>query len=183
MALANKELATELETEMFSSDTNDIADSAVTTAKIANNNVTAAKLDPQVLHSVDVTVSTAEILALNATPKTVLAAPGVGLFIRPVSALLMLDYNSAAYAGIAGGEDLTFKYTNSGGTTLMTVETTGFLDQTADATRYVEPAVASTDITPVANAPVVLHLLSGEITTGNSPLKIRFFYKVLPTVL
>jgi hypothetical protein len=36
------------------------------------------------------------------------------------------------------------------------------------------------DITPVANAALVLHMLTGEITTGDSPLHVRVFYRVVP---
>lgn len=52
------------------------------------------------------------------------------------------------------------------------------MDATADAFRYVEPTTTAA-MTPVANAPLVLHLLTGEITTGNSPLKLRLLYREL----
>ncbi|MDG4549870.1 MAG: hypothetical protein P9F19_01465 [Candidatus Contendobacter sp.] len=128
------------------------------------------------LQTAMVTVSSAELLALNATPKTLIAAPGGGKALILVAAELWLDYNGAAYAGIAAGEDLTIKYSNAAGATLATIETTGFLDATADALRYVEPTTTAA-ITPVANAPLVLHLLTGEITTGDSPLKLRLLYR------
>lgn len=128
------------------------------------------------LKTVRVTVSSAEMLALNATPKTLIAAPGGGKALILVAAELWLDYGSAAYAGIAAGEDLTIKVSNAAGATLATIETTGFLDATANAFRYVEPTTTAAR-TPVANAPLVLHLLTGEITTGDSPLKLRLLYR------
>lgn len=128
------------------------------------------------LQTATVTVSSAELLALNATPKTLVAAPGAGKALILVAAELWLDYGSAAYDGIAAGEDLTIKVSDAAGATLATVETTGFLDATADAFRYVEPTTTAAR-TPVANAPLVLHLLTGEITTGDSPLKLRVLYR------
>lgn len=133
-----------------------------------------------------VTVSSAELLALNATPKSIIAAPGAGIAIVPTR---MAIYKPAgtAYAGIAAGEDLVLKYTNGSGAQVTgVVETTGFLDQTTAQTRYVGmPGSTSTtaaDVTPVANAAVVLHLLSGEITTGNSALYVRVWYDLIQTV-
>lgn len=125
-----------------------------------------------------VEINSAALLALNATPQTLVAAPGAGKALILVGAELWLDYGGTAYAGIAAGEDLTIKYTDANGATLATVETTGFLDATADAFRYVQPTTTAA-IAPVANAPLVLHLLTGEITTGNSPLKLRVLYREL----
>lgn len=123
-----------------------------------------------------ITVTSAQLLALNATPKTLKAAPGAGKALVPAWVEVWLDYNSAAYAGIAAGEDLTLNYTNGSGAVLGTIETTGFLDQTADGRRIL---ICSGEITPVANAALVLHLASAEIITGNSPLYVRMGYREL----
>ena len=90
-----------------------------------------------------------------------------------------------AYAGIAAGEDLSIKYTDGSGLELGECETTGFLDQTTNQIRWVNPYRAASgisSITPVANAALVLHLLSGEITTGDSDLQIEVYYRVVNTV-
>lgn len=135
---------------------------------------------------VDVTVSSAELLALNATPKTLVAAPGANLALIFEGAVCFLDYNSAAYNGIAAGEDLAVKYTDSSGLQVASCETDPFLTATADATRYIQPyraASGASQITPVANAPLVLHMLTGEIATGDSPLNMRVYYRVVPTAM
>lgn len=128
-----------------------------------------------------VTVSTAELLALNTTPKTLLAAPGANKAIIVAGAFLWLDYNSTAYDGIAAGEDLAIRYTNGSGQLVATIEATGFLDATADAIRYVYP-ISTAAITPVANAAVVLFMETGNIATGNSPLKVRLNYRIVDTI-
>ncbi len=130
----------------------------------------------------DVTVSSAELLALNATPKQLVAAPGAGKAHILVDAQFHLPYNSAAYAGIAAGEDLEIRYTNGSGQLVATVETTGFLDQTASQDRHIYPAAAAA-ITPVDNGALVLDLAVGEITTGNSPLKVRVRYREITLAL
>lgn len=124
-----------------------------------------------------VTVSSAQLLALNATPQTIIPAPGALLAVVPRRVEI---YKAAgtAYAGIAAGEDLVLKYTGAGGAECSgQIETTGFLDQTTDQTRIAHtPSVA---FAPVANAVVVLHLLVGEITTGNSALRVRVWYDLV----
>jgi len=131
--------------------------------------------------TVDVTVSTGELLALFATPKQLVAAPGVGKGLILVDQLFFMDYNSAAYAGIAAGEDLATKYTNAAGLIVAQIEATGFLDQTADQYRHVYP-LSDAAKTPVENAALVLHMLTGEIITGNSPLRVRTRYRTVDLV-
>jgi len=163
------------------------------TSQIDNLDVTGALKvdgDPYV-QCETVTVSSAELLALNATPKEIIAAPGANKFIVVHSLYLALDYATTAYAGIAAGEDLTVAYTNgSGADALPPIETTGFLDQAADTQRItfatgtvVAGGAATAAIAPVSNAAVVLSLDTGEITTGDSPLDLRVCYAVLPDLL
>lgn len=132
-----------------------------------------------------VTVSSAQLLALNATPQTILAAPGAGL-ANIVTRVAIYKPAGTAYGGIAAGEDLVLKYTNGSGAQVCSViEATGFLDQTTAQTRYAfgPGSTGSTagDVTPVANAAVVLHLLTGEITTGDSPIYVRVWYDIIAT--
>ena len=133
------------------------------------------------------TVTSAQLLALNATPQTVVAAPGAGLAIIPTKVAIHKPAGTA-YAGIAAGEDLVLKYTDGSGAQVSSViETTGFLDQTTAETRVagMPGATGATagSYEPVANAPVVLHLLVGEIITGDSDLIVRVWYDLIDTVI
>lgn len=126
----------------------------------------------------DVTITTGQLLALNAVPKQLVAAPGAGKAIVPVDIQVMLDYNSAAYAGIAAGENLEVRSKDGTGQLFATIESDGLLDATTDQYRHINPvAVAAT--TPVTNEALVMCLASGEVTTGNSPLKVRVRYRVV----
>lgn len=121
-----------------------------------------------------VEITSAQLLALNATPITLVAAPGAGI-LSVFDEIIVYKPAGTAYAGIAAGEDLAVKYTNSSGAQVNTsLETTGFLDQTTAQTRVSRPIV--TEYTPVANAALVLHLLSGEITTGDQSLYVIIQY-------
>jgi hypothetical protein len=143
---------------------------------------TAAASISEVLF-VDVVVSSAELLALFATPKTIVAAPAAGL-MNVFEGIVISKPAGTAYGGVAAGEDLAVGYTAIT-TPLATVETTGFLDQSTVQTRYAPKYAAASgvnSITPAAAA-IVLGLQSGEIITGTSPLNCRVYYRVIPSVI
>lgn len=126
-----------------------------------------------------VNITSAQLLALNATEQEVIAAPGANLAIIP-TLFAVRKPAGTAYAGVATGEDLVLKYTDdSGAVCAGTVETTGLLDSTSETLAVAGPSEDS--FVPVANAAIVLHLLSGEVITGDSDLEVLIRYKVIPT--
>ena len=127
----------------------------------------------------EATLTPAQILTLNATPVPVLDAPDPG---QAWQIIRVTAYKPAgvAYDGIATTEDLTLKYTNAAGAILAQVETTGFLDQANAQTRIV--GAVTTDLTPVAQGAIVAHMLAGEITTGDQPIKLRITARLIATV-
>lgn len=129
-----------------------------------------------------VEVTTAQVKALNATPITLVAAPGATKYLEFVSAFFWLDFESAAYDGIATGEDLEIRYTDGSGQEVASVEATGFMDATADEYALAAPASAAVGtaalIQPVANAVLALTMSVAEIATGDSPLKVEVLYRV-----
>lgn len=157
----------------------------VDAADLAAGSVVAAKLEEQVERIADVTITSAEILALNATPITLIAAPGADKAIIFEGAVLHKPAGTA-YGGIAAGEDLSLKYTDDSGLAVGGAEMTGFADDTGAQTRHIRgyaAASAISSITPVANAALVAHMLVGEITTGDSDFLLRIYYRIVPTVL
>ena len=125
------------------------------------------------------TIAFGAVRTLNATPVSVIPAPGAGYFIEVESIHAWLDYGSTGYDAVASGDDLSFKYTNASGAK-VTGDIAGptFGDASADAHR-VARGVA---VTPVGNAAVVAHILATEWfgAAGNSPLKIEAYYRVRP---
>lgn len=136
----------------------------------------------------DVTIPTADVLTLNATPFELIPAPGAGKAIIFEGAVLTKAAGTA-YANIAAGEDLALKYTDGSGLDVAVAEMTGFADQATAQVRYIRPQTGAlaagtvSDFTPVANAALVAHMLVGEIDTGDSDFKLRIFYRVVPTAL
>lgn len=141
--------------------------------------VTVAAFTNGYVQQATVAVSSAEVLALRATPKTLVAAPGAGLYLEFVSAILALNYNSAGYTESA--DNMAVKFTDgSGAAVSQTIEATGFIDQTADT---VTNALAKIDAIVAAssciNKALVLHNTGdGEYAAGNSPLVVVVNYRV-----
>ncbi len=131
---------------------------------------------------VEVTVSSAELLALRATPKTIVPAPGAGQMNVFKEAVVIAD-NGTAYT--VGSNDMAFRYTSTTGDILsQTIDTAGLLDQTTDIMTQVMP-VTTDSKTPKAdceNTPIVLHNTgAGELTTGTGVVRVKCWYSIVKT--
>lgn len=132
----------------------------------------AVNLGNTIRSYVDVKLTSAQLDTLNATPVSLIAAPGAGKVIIVDKVVGFLDYNSAAYAG--SSEVLSIRYTNGSGATICSFQEAGFLEATADT--YEVPAII--DVLPVANAAIVA-AANADLTSGNSPIYLRLYYTVL----
>jgi hypothetical protein len=134
------------------------------------------------------TITSAQLLALNATPQIIVSAPPTG-FANLFMGMALYKPAGTAYAGIAATEDLAAKYTDGSGQQVSAyVEPVGFLDQTTAQIRYVGPVASigtttAGDVTPVGAAAIVLQMLVGEITTGTGGLIVWAYFRRIPTVL
>lgn len=136
-----------------------------------------------VIRVADVTLTAAQILALNATPITIVAAPGAGFMNIPIGFLCFFNHVTTEFSGVAAGEDLAFKYTDGSGTQICAVETTSWLNVAADSYRYLTPQFAATGtpggFAPVANAAIVAQLLTGEFAAGDGTIRVIVPYITL----
>lgn len=130
-------------------------------------------------------LTSAQLLAMNATPISLIAAPGADKAIIVDHAEFFLDFNTTGYT-VGAGEDLVLRYTDGSGS-LLTLPADGadFLDATADAFAYAPGMVQADDqaLVLTANAAVVAHIQSGEITGGDSPINYAVHYRVIDTTL
>jgi hypothetical protein len=158
----------------------DFATGAVGTTALAANSVTSAKMDEVVLKTANVSLTNAMVLALRATPIELVAAPGAGKFLEFISAEIIFDY-VGAYTESA--DNLAVKYENGSGVQVsQDIETTGFLDATADTkTNALAKINTITAKTGCENKALVLHNTGdGEFGGGNAAnaLRVRTAYRV-----
>lgn len=123
----------------------------------------------------NLTITSAQLLALNTTRQTIVGAPGSGRVLVPLYAIASHS-GGTAYAGIASGEDIQINYGSSGTSAAISFETTGFLDQTTAQLRTSFPSGGLSNHTPAANAALTVRITSGAITTGDFDLTISLFY-------
>lgn len=157
------------------------ADRAVSCAALSTELERRAEL-PGAVQYAEVTISSAEMLALRATPKTLVAAPGAGKVIEFLGAVLLLDYNSAAY--VETSDNMAIKFENGSGVAVSdAIEATGFVTATADTmTNAVPVKDAIVAKTGCENKALVLHNTGdGEYTTGDSPVRVKVMYVVHQT--
>lgn len=155
-----------------------VADAA-TRALFADNFVNEDKLDPTVMKFADVKLESADVKALKAAPITLIAAPGADLAVVPISAVIHLSYGGTnVFTETA--DDLSIGW--DAGAELHEIETTGFIDQANDETRYITFERAET-FEPVENTAVVITNLDDEIA-GNlgadNEIQIRIYYRTIP---
>jgi len=133
--------------------------------------------------TISVAVSNAELSALRATPKTLVAAPGTGKYLEFVSAVLFLDYGTVGFTESA--DNMAIRYTDGSGTIVsQAIECTGFIDQTADTSTNALPKVdAISAKSACENKALVLHNTGdGEWgNSGDSVMRVKITYRIHST--
>ena len=117
---------------------------------------------------VAIALTNAEILALRATPKTLLAAPGAGFRWQFLDGTINLNL-TAAYTESA--DNFAVKYVNGSGVAVSeTVETTGVVDQTGKIHTNIfgKKDVIATEAQATNQALVLHNTGDGELGGGNA---------------
>ena len=126
----------------------------------------------------DTYISSAAVKTLNATPVAIVSEVA-GYNILPIEFMIYMDYGAAAYDGIGAEEDLEIRYNSATGTLVALFETTGWLDSTSDEVRWHLP-FSSGAVEPIPSATLKVRMRTGEVATGDAPLKIRTIYRLVP---
>jgi len=151
-------------------------DGTINGAEIEDESVTSDALDPSLLQTTQVTLTSEQVNALFTTPIAIIPAPGAGKVIEVTSLFLQYNYGSVAYT-IGSATNLALRYTDGSGTLITaSVSVTGFLDQTADEVRIAPTATSSFE--PTTNAAVVLTLAGANVSAGNGTLVASVAYRV-----
>lgn len=150
--------------------TTEIADDAITSAKIAEGVIQTAK----VTLTADEIVGTGAGCIGHAGGAVLVAAPGTGKLLEFVSAVLSYNFDTAAYTG--GGDDNVIRQ----GSTAVSAAIAGadLLEDTADDIAYVN-ALSAADVKLTANS--TLNLKGTALTqpgTAAGTLDVFITYRV-----
>ncbi len=156
-------------------------------ASFAANDFTVASgavsLNEGIVSYATVSLTSAQVKALETTQITLVAAPGAGKMIQFESATLKLVYGGTN-AFTEGGDNLAIKYTDDSGVAVsQTIEMTGFIDQTASMYTNAEPAIdAIVTAAAAENAPLVLDNLGSAIAgnaANDNTLEVSVAYRIV----
>ena len=120
-----------------------------------------------------ISLTSAEILALNTTPKELIAAPGAGYYIRVIGFTCVLNYNSVAYSGNA----MVIHHTGSSANLLSS----SFYTIGAEYMTFINPSSPSNaTLTIIENSSLIAEVGSANPTSGNSTVDIYVTYSIIP---
>lgn len=161
---------------------------AAVSETMTNKTLTSPTINSDQYLEASGTIATGDVLTMNATPIELIAAPGAGKAIVVDEVQFFLDFNSAAYVA-AAGEDLTVEY--GGGTDIAVIDNdaVALLTAAADAQwigknfAIYDASVAGTGdgvlLGGFDNEAVNASIATGEVATGDSPLKYLVKYHVV----
>ncbi len=121
----------------------------------------------------EVTLTTAQLLALNTTPIDLVAAPGAGKYVIVDE---VAGFNNHGGTDYAFGGPLSVRYTDESGDEAVTAfPEVAFAEASADAVA-VQHGI---DAIPVANAAVVLAADTSDPTLGDGTMTFQVKYRVV----
>jgi len=126
-------------------------------------------------------LSNADIKALNAAPKALVAAKGANTVIELVSAVIILDYGTEALTAGAG-DDLVIEYATSGQDATASIESTGLVTAAADTIAVIPAAtIAAVAASSVVNKGLQLYNIGAEFAgnaTADATMTVKVAYRV-----
>ena len=120
----------------------------------------------------DFTISAAEMDALNATPKTLLEAPGSGKMILVDSIVTFIDAGATPFE--LGSGTLGYLYTDGSGSAVATAVPNATVESATDVYYH----SVSLAVAPLENA-LICAKASADVTAGNGTVYGRIYYKIL----
>jgi hypothetical protein len=121
----------------------------------------------------DFVLSAAQMDTLNATPVTLLAAPGSGL-TNLVSNIYLKVNSTGLTAFELGSGVLEIRYTDGSGAKVVTDITNAIVESATDVEQYLPGIV----VTAVSNAAIVAHT-STDVTAGTGSISGRIYYRTV----
>lgn len=131
------------------------------------------------LLTASVTLTPAQLKALNVTPVVLIPAPGPGYTILPKFVYYKYNFVSLAYTNVGGPLNI-----NLGALNLFGIVGTAFLDQVVNMIIWTIDGITGAGARAAAtvrdNIPLVATNAGGAFATGDGFLTIIVFYWILP---
>ena len=125
-----------------------------------------------VLKEASLTIASADVLQLNSTPLTIVAAQGSGTAIEVISASFKIEFNSVAYA-----TNTNLQLYASGSNE---IQASNSIDQVANAFSKFEFEIGATgSVQFVENAALLVNVGGGNPTAGDSDITVYVLYRVI----
>ena len=159
---------------VFADDYNNLKDDFDTVVTALGFDTTLANATESNYVTAVVNISSPEILALGASPKVVVAAPGLPYALHFVSAVLVFD-SGVAYAN---GSALSIAF-SGGADQSSTIAATMFT--AGDKVYNFERLNAANGLTQPANTALVLKAAGAEFITGTGVARLHITYNVIAT--
>jgi hypothetical protein len=151
----------------------------------SNGSSALPSFQQQPVQSTSITLSTANIEAMYATPVQILAAQGAHTIIVIYNIVMEYIYNSTPFSG---GGTIYIQYNNTahaGGIQiwqpLISITTSGSKIVYGGAVDFLDSVYGTTGT--IINQGLYISNLSAAYTTGNSSARITLYYIVLPTTV
>ena len=125
------------------------------------------------IRTIEISLTSAEILLLYSTPKQLVEAPGAGKVIEFISAVAFLDHGGTDYA--AGGAMVVQTITGNVAVSDAVAAAT-LINASADA--YVIFQALSAEVAMDVNQGLELTNASAVHTTGNGILRVKVTYRI-----
>lgn len=122
--------------------------------------------------TIKVSLTSAEILALNTTPKTLIPAPGEGRLIQPLFVTLRYNYGGSNYVT---NTTLQVRYDGVSGNTC----TSAILTNSNNAIGRTAAGFAGTFADPLENVALVVDVPTGNPASGNGTLDVYITFTVI----
>lgn len=133
------------------------------------------EIAPTGIQTRTVNITSAEIVTLNASPKTLIAAPGAGMAIIPLGIVYSFTAGGTQYTS---GNTIRSSFSTTTGDALDTGLSSGILlSASSSITSCEQPFGPSDDI--VENDSIILRNIGAEYATGNGTLKVFMNYKII----
>lgn len=147
----------------------------ISSTDIGAGAVTSSDISEDVLQVVQVPLTSANILAMNATPVTLIAAPGAGKVIVVDDILLKMVTTATAYAN---GGAVELRYTNASGAK-VTADIAAAVITAGAGTSYTKVKGVEASLTVVANAAIVITNATAAFITGTGAGVLTIHYRVV----